>query len=111
MGSWDCYCALCGCPLSSRNFEFGSREPYALAARRYRVERAHRDPREWLDESDEEVNEEVSKLDEALRREQPGKSLSQFSWYSGYDPEVVEEKDVEWLGTCRSLGLNRGNGK
>jgi len=112
MGSWDCYCALCGCPLSSRDASLGSRNPYALAARRNRVARIkRRQAGENVHETDAESLNEVKRLEEALRREEPGKRLHDYDWQNGYDPEIVTEKDVEWLGTCRSLGRNIESGK
>jgi hypothetical protein len=116
MGSWDCYCALCGCPIASHQVILGSLNRYALAARRNRVARKKRRLAggKNLHEDDEESLIEIKRLGEALKHEEPGQSLDQLEWESGYDPEIVEEKFVEWLAECRCLGINRqseGGGK
>lgn len=110
MGSFSCYCAFCGGPLGTHEISIGSRNRYALAARRNRVARVKRDlaagvkyPRSY----DEETLKEERRLEEALKREEPDKSLDNYEWQSGYDPEVVDEKDTKWMDLCRCLGLNR----
>jgi hypothetical protein len=56
---------------------------------------------------------EEKRIKEAMKRdpEYADKSLDSYDWEYDYDPDVVEEKDVKWVGACRALGLNTENGK
>jgi hypothetical protein len=129
MGSWDTYCALCGGPLGLRAVQISSeRNKYALAARRNRVLRLKRTRadlskhscvlprtrrlavRPKADPIEAESLQEETRLDAALQREEPGKKLSNLNWSSLYDPEIVDEQRIEWLGRCRCLALNRQEG-
>ncbi|CAI6334738.1 unnamed protein product [Periconia digitata] len=75
MGSWDCFCALCGARLSSC-VQFKSRP----------TQTAEQDNNDDGQDSGASGNDPFSTETHA------------------YDPDVLAEKDVEWLSTCRLLG-------
>ncbi|KAJ5166065.1 hypothetical protein N7492_006361 [Penicillium capsulatum] len=94
MGSFDCYCAICGGSLTGA--KAGSTVPRALAQRRQRVEskrQALLAGEEPPPDSDSEASGNESEEDFDVVEEE----------YS-YDPELVSEESSEWLEVVRGLG-------
>jgi hypothetical protein len=100
MGSWECYCAICGGPLGLVP-EFGSNNPKALAARRQRIAKRRRRlaGEQGVHENDAEGRDEAKSL---LQSD----NIRPHHEQSSYNPEVIVEKDTEWLENCRFLGYN-----
>ncbi|OJJ02026.1 hypothetical protein ASPVEDRAFT_83549 [Aspergillus versicolor CBS 583.65] len=101
MGSFDCYCAICGGSLTGAGA--GSADPRALAQRRRRVERKRQAllaGEEPPPDSDSEASGDETEEDfDALEEE-----------YS-YDPELVSEEGLEWLEVVRGLGIDEKTNK
>lgn len=98
MGEFDCYCAICGVALNDHS-EIGSRQPRALKRRREIVRRR----REGLPPPDD------SKSDDESDKE-PSDDESE-DWYEDeedlrYDPDLVSQESLEWLGEVSCLGFN-----
>ena len=98
MGEFDCYCAICGVALNDYS-EIGSRQPRALKRRREIVRRR----REGLPPPDD------SKSDDESDKE-PSDDESE-DWYEDeedlrYDPDLVSQESLEWLGEVSCLGFN-----
>ncbi|KAF2119207.1 hypothetical protein BDV96DRAFT_567199 [Lophiotrema nucula] len=134
MGSYDCYCALCGGPLG--NFaKWGSRKTkhrtkrhsrISLKKRRLAGEDVHEDgprprtskivPEERKSDEDDASPDtdmtEPSPFDDSDTGEMatwyPDENESMFSYYEqhSYDPYVLKKGDTTWLGRCRCLGFN-----
>ncbi|UKZ74792.1 hypothetical protein TrVFT333_002462 [Trichoderma virens FT-333] len=106
MGSFDCYCAICGATLDNANIEVGSTSPKFLARRRARVERQKRA---------RELGEELASPDDDDEFEEEGEGRDYWNTADddhAYDPELLG--DTTWLSNVRCLGFNpaaMGNGR
>jgi hypothetical protein len=98
MGSFDCYCALCGGPLS-HSLAIGFDSAKALARRKRRLERAKRRRAGETDLSDSEDETEDSDMEWEGEEEE-------YDVDHCYNPELVSESSTEWVGNCRCLGFN-----
>ncbi|OCL02984.1 hypothetical protein AOQ84DRAFT_326619 [Glonium stellatum] len=105
MGSWDCYCAICGASLVSG--KIGSGTPRAREKRRKRIEKEKRklhiekerqrlQNTPGLGEKEREKNEE----------EEEDESDDDWEEIHSYDPELVTSESLEWLRTAHCLGFN-----
>ncbi|RFU26663.1 hypothetical protein B7463_g9679, partial [Scytalidium lignicola] len=82
MGSWDCYCAICGGPFCG--VQISKRSKRAQIRLQRQREQGHIQVAE---------QEEVSQEDD---------SDSEY----GYDPEIISEEDVKWTFFLHVLGFN-----
>jgi hypothetical protein len=120
MGSWDCYCAICGGPLggvqvSGRPRTRGFHRRQALKARR-----AERIARGESPGSDDEFKDgEDGTADATIQdvgREDDGEgsdsdeSMNFDSEEEDYtlDPEIISENQTVWTDEIRVLGVNSG---
>jgi hypothetical protein len=92
MGSWDCYCAICGgtfgrCRVSPK-------------PRTNRFRRRERKARELTERGENGVDNEED--DDTSGSE----SLDSYDEGRSYDPEIISEADVEWTATLHVLGFN-----
>jgi hypothetical protein len=119
MGSYDCYCAICGGPLY-HSLQFGLKSAKALARRKRRLEKEKRrrageenlpDSENELESSDDANSdndmvfpngEDAGDGGEADDEEDYDTFEQDFS----YNPELVDENSTEWVGNCRCLGFN-----
>jgi hypothetical protein len=103
MGSFDCYCALCGGPLY-HTLEFGLDSAKALARRKRRLEKAKRRRARETDLPDSEDETEGATSD----TEEDGEEEEYDAWeqHHCYNPELVSNGSTEWVGNCRCLGFN-----
>ena len=102
MGSWDCYCAICGGPFCSITI---SRKPRTARYRKKWAKVAEK--REDTNVSDDQ---DVTSASEA-EQEDDKESLDASEEDYSYDPEVISEDDVAWTKTLHVLGFNpKANG-
>jgi hypothetical protein len=120
MGSFDCYCAICGGPLH-HNLQFGSKSAKALVRRKKRVEKEKRrrdgetdlpnsdDDDEGLKDDSEGAISSTEMVDREESADGDGEDDEDFDpWEEdrSYNPELVSETSTEWVGECRCLGFN-----
>jgi hypothetical protein len=121
MGSWDCYCSICGGPLKAQSVRKQDDD----------VDKASQHDGADGQDVDEEDDEGQEGEDSELPRQSTGVSedddddgVSDSGSADGddeeeddddeeddedddgYDPRIVQSKDVEWTGDCRILGFN-----
>lgn len=94
MGSWDCYCAICGGPFVGVDV---SRKPRTARFRRRWARAKKRQEGDLSD--DEDVSSEGEPDDD-------NESLNSFEEDNEYDPEVVSEQEVGWIESLHVLGFN-----
>jgi len=95
MGSWDCYCAICG-------GTFGGGQ-VAAQPRTARFLRHHRN--QDTDHNETEAEEEANEEEEDDADGVPG-SVDSWEEDHSYDPEIISEEDIEWTNTLHILGFN-----
>jgi hypothetical protein len=117
MGSYDCYCAVCGGPLYSY-MRRGKTSPKYLAARRNRVARNKKKlAGEVLsDAEDEVVDTEMKDGDPSVcqcesscmcpAEEDESGSMDEWDEEHSYDPELISKQETKWLGEARAVGFN-----
>jgi hypothetical protein len=116
MGSYDCYCAVCGGPLY-HSVQFGSKSAKALARRKRRLEKAKRRRAGETDLPDSENETDdfdvaTSKMemadghDAGDGEEEDDEDYDAWEQDHCYNPELVSESSTEWLDNCRCLGFN-----
>jgi hypothetical protein len=104
MGSWDCYCAICGGPHTGVEI---SPKPRSARFKRRLGKKAENNSPE-IDSDNETYDEyearratgEVSEDEEEI-----GEVESEDEEHS-YDPEIVTQESVAWVGTLHVLGFN-----
>ncbi|KAL1632887.1 hypothetical protein SLS58_011280 [Diplodia intermedia] len=96
MGSWDCYCAVCGSALGAAHV---SARPRTARFHRWR-EAQHR--RAQADESETE-NDDAEKSDDV---DDETFSIDSYEEKFSYDPAILSEADLEWMRPVHVLGFN-----
>jgi hypothetical protein len=96
MGSWDCYCAICGGPFGGAQV---SRKPRTPRFRRRFPKLDHAEGNRDEHQGDHEAEEEETEDDD-------NESLESFDEEHNYDPEIISESDTEWSNTLHILGFN-----
>lgn len=93
MGSWDCYCAICGGPFGGG--QVAEKPRSARFLRRQRNQDAeHNETEDGEGASDEDGDDDV-----------PG-SIDSWQEDHSYDPDIISEGDIEWTDTLHILGFN-----
>ncbi|KAF2175171.1 hypothetical protein K469DRAFT_743420 [Zopfia rhizophila CBS 207.26] len=114
MGSYDCYCAICGGPLYTVP-GIGDKSEKALAKRRRLIEKAkRRRAGEEVPKSDDEAEKSDRATSDAAMADAENETQTQEEdgdeddWMEehSYDPEVISEDELVWLEDCRCLGFN-----
>lgn len=97
MGSWDCYCAICGGPFVGAE---PSRKPRTARFRRKWAKKTkkHRE-RELPDDASVSSASEGEQDDDTT-------SLDAYEEDNSYDPQVISAEDVKWIETLHVLGFN-----
>lgn len=96
MGSWDCYCAICGGPFGSAQV---SRKPRTTRFRRRQKRWEKYNPEEEAHDNDADNEDE----DEG---EDDNGSLGSFEEEHSYDPDIVSKEDTQWTNVLHILGVN-----
>lgn len=106
MGSWDCYCAICGGPLGGVEV---SRKPRTARFRRKWAKAKKRRERGLSDDEDMgsegEPDEDAGVSDEG-EPDDDTESLDSFDEDNAYDPEVISEQEVSWVESLYVLGFH-----
>ncbi|KAF2002070.1 hypothetical protein P154DRAFT_562204 [Amniculicola lignicola CBS 123094] len=109
MGSWDCYCAICGGPLGT-GLERGATSATALKLRRRRVEKKRARLLKGGDassEHDESSDVEMDEGDESVYpKDDDGTEIDLWNEKHSYDPELLNDDRVGWLIEGRAIGFN-----
>ncbi|VUC24026.1 unnamed protein product, partial [Clonostachys rosea] len=123
MGSWDCYCSICGGPLRAQSVR-EKHDDAGRASTGVRQKSARHDGADGEDadedEGEEQEGEDSNRPHEtAAESEDEGDDGVSDSGSmnddneeedddddDGYDPRIVQPKDLEWTGDCRVLGIN-----
>jgi hypothetical protein len=92
MGSWDCYCAICGGTFGGGQVAAKPRSAGFL--RRRRAENAEHNETEDEDGASEADDDDL-----------PG-SVDSWEEDHSYDPDIITEADIEWTNTLHILGFN-----
>ncbi|KAF2088931.1 hypothetical protein K490DRAFT_55555 [Saccharata proteae CBS 121410] len=107
MGSWDCYCAICGSALCGVQIATHSRT--RRFKRRQARKQQNRDNRERRARGEVVgVPSDVDSSDDEGSGEMEGKqpTMDPYEEDSSYDPDIVGVEDVEWTNRCWILGFN-----
>lgn len=103
MGSWDCFCAICGGPLVApavsrkpRSARFLDRWARKAEQRRERGLPDDASVHSDTDGSDGEQDDDDDDAESLGAGEEDGE----------YDPEIISEEQVGWTETLYVLGLN-----
>ncbi|KKY27766.1 putative f-box domain protein [Diplodia seriata] len=99
MGSWDCYCAICGSALGAAHV---SARPRTARFNRWR-EAEHR--KAQADETETENN-DAEKSDDADDADDDTYSIDSYEEKFSYDPAILSEADLEWMRPVHILGFN-----
>lgn len=118
MGSWDCYCSICGGPLKAQSVRSTSRVVIRKSALHDGAdgegvdedgdeeregedgEPPHESARESEDHGDDGVSDAGSMDGDDEEREDEDEDDD------GYNPRIVQSTDLYWTGDCRFLGFN-----
>jgi hypothetical protein len=125
MGSWDSYCAICGGPMSTvevarkpRTARFKRRRAREIAKRQAENipddQPVHiHDPSatETMEEYEArkvagDVSSDEDAGSEGDEESDSGDSLDSEEERYTYDPEILSERDVDWIQIIRVLGFN-----
>lgn len=101
MGSWDCYCAICGGPFGGADV---SRKPRTARFRRKMAKTIAKCQERGVPD-DEDVS---SASEDEDGEEDDNESLDKWDEDHTYDPEVITEEEATWTRTLHVLGFNPG---
>ena len=97
MGSWDCYCAICGGPFGGAQV---SRKPRTLRFRR-RFPQGPGGP-----ERNEHEDQDGDEAEKEENEDDDDESLESYDEEHNYDPDIISESDTEWSEKLHILGFN-----
>lgn len=103
MGSWDCYCAICGGPFGGAQI---SRKPRTLRFRRRFPQGPggpERDEHEGQDGGEAEKEDDEEDEDD---EDDDNESLDSYDEEHNYDPDIISKSDTEWSDKLHILGYN-----
>ncbi|KAL1615432.1 hypothetical protein SLS56_011822, partial [Neofusicoccum ribis] len=96
MGSWDCYCAICGSTISGATI---SEKPRTARFHKRRAEE-RREAAAAAAGQDAPVNEESDEDSD------DNESLDSYDEEYSYDPAILSDEDIEWTSSLHILGFN-----
>lgn len=99
MGSWDCYCAICGGPFGGSQI---SRKPRTSRFLRRRAQEAIERQERGL--ADDESVFDASDESDGGGEDDDGESLDSGDEEWTYDCEVITEDDVRWTEIAHVIG-------
>ncbi|KAH8812945.1 hypothetical protein F5884DRAFT_786754 [Xylogone sp. PMI_703] len=100
MGSWDCYCAICGGPFYGVEVVTKSKSLRLRRRERQQKQKAR------LAESKKEASSNDNNTEGGEEEEE--EQESEVEGEDGYDDKIINEDDAQWTQTLHILGFNKG---
>lgn len=96
MGSWDCYCAICGSTISG-----------AIISEKPRTARFHkRRAEERREAAAAAAGQDAPVYEESDEDSDDNESLDSYDEEYSYDPAILSDEDIEWTSSLHILGFN-----